>query len=260
MRDRATGRRRTNRWLVQAGLLILTLVSMVGSSPTPASAAPRPVRVIKDVIYERVDGVGLPLTVFVPPGRGPFPGVLFIHGGKFDTGDKCQLGTVASVSHLASLGLVVYSIDYRLAPKIDAEPTKLHCANGSTMDVAKFQGHHFPAAPQDAAAALRWVRAHATRFKTDPSRISCVGSSAGGTLCYGLGARGLVDAQVGWSGPTKLDIPFARRVTTNYIGCALPEPVTLRSSGVLLPIALLVAFDLILGVVWLLRRRRRANR
>jgi acetyl esterase/lipase len=62
--------------------------------------------------------------------------------------------------------------------------------HGVTCFVLKYRlgssGYHYPAEFQDAARALRWVRAHADEFKIDPKRIGIMGSSAGGHLAATL--------------------------------------------------------------------------
>ena len=62
--------------------------------------------------------------------------------------------------------------------------------HGVTCFVLKYRlgssGYHYPAEFEDAARALRWVRAHADEFKIDPKRIGIMGSSAGGHLAATL--------------------------------------------------------------------------
>jgi len=89
---------------------------------------------------------------------GPRPLLVFLHGGGFVVGDldthdqSCRM-----ISRYA--GVHVLSVGYRLAPE---DP--------------------FPAAVEDAWAALQWAAAHAERLGADPSRLAMGGDSAGGNL------------------------------------------------------------------------------
>jgi acetyl esterase len=89
---------------------------------------------------------------------GPHPLLVFFHGGGFMYGD---LDTHDGVCRLLCrhAGAHLLAIDYRLAPE-----------------------HPFPAAVEDARAALRWASAHAHELGADPSRIGVAGDSAGGNL------------------------------------------------------------------------------
>jgi acetyl esterase len=100
----------------------------------------------------------IPVRVYTPEGTGPFPVLVYFHGGGFvlcdlDTHD----GTCRSLANGAAA--VVVSVDYRLAPE-----------------------HPFPAAPEDCYAALQWVAANAGEISGDASRIAIGGDSAGGNL------------------------------------------------------------------------------
>jgi acetyl esterase len=88
-------------------------------------------------------------------GRGM---IVFFHGGGFVFGD---LDTHDSLCRelCRHAGAHVLAIDYRLAPE-----------------------HPFPAAVEDAHAALRWAFANAQRLGADPARIGVGGDSAGGNL------------------------------------------------------------------------------
>jgi len=89
---------------------------------------------------------------------GPHPLLVFLHGGGFVFGD---LETHDGVCRLLCrhAGAHVLAVDYRLAPE-----------------------HPFPAAVEDARAALRWAFANAGELGADPHRIGAGGDSAGGNL------------------------------------------------------------------------------
>ena len=99
----------------------------------------------------------LPVRVYRPYGTGPFPTLVYFHGGGFvsgglDTHDAlCRHLTIES-------GAVVVSVDYRLAPE-----------------------HPFPAAVEDAIAATEWA-ADEREFLAGDGRLVVAGDSAGGTL------------------------------------------------------------------------------
>jgi acetyl esterase len=86
------------------------------------------------------------------------PLLVYFHGGGFTYGD---LDTHDGVCRLLSrhVGAHVLAVDYRLAPE---DP--------------------FPAAVEDARAALRWACLHARELGADPHRIGVGGDSAGGNL------------------------------------------------------------------------------
>jgi acetyl esterase len=105
-------------------------------------------------------GPGGPLRVRVyrPEGAGPFPTIVYFHGGGFVL---CDLDTHDGLCRALckASGSVVASVDYRLAPE-----------------------HPFPAAIDDAHAATRWAMANASSLGGDPSRVVVAGDSAGGCL------------------------------------------------------------------------------
>lgn len=118
------------------------------------------VEAVADVRNVRIPGPAgeIPLRVYTPAGDGPFPGLVYFHGGGFvlcglDTHD----GTCRSLANAS--GCVVVSVDYRLAPE-----------------------HPFPAAPEDCHAATRWVADHAADFGIDATRLAVGGDSAGGNM------------------------------------------------------------------------------
>jgi acetyl esterase len=100
----------------------------------------------------------LQVRIYTPGDRGPYPVVVFFHGGGWVLGD---LDTHDPMCRALCFGAdsVVVSVGYRLAPE-----------------------HRFPAATDDALAATRWVATHAAEIGGDPLRIALAGDSAGGNL------------------------------------------------------------------------------
>lgn len=99
----------------------------------------------------------LDVRLYLPDADGPFPTVVFFHGGGY------VLGSIAThdwlCRHLArKSGCAVLSVDYRLAPE-----------------------HPFPAAVEDAYAAVEWTAAHPAAVKGN-GQVAVAGDSAGGTL------------------------------------------------------------------------------
>lgn len=99
----------------------------------------------------------LKARVYRPEGEGPFPTVVFFHGGGWVIGDLDTHDNMARNLCRGSAAVVV-SVDYRLAPE-----------------------HPFPAAVDDALASARWIAEHLEEFGGDP-RFGIAGDSAGGNL------------------------------------------------------------------------------
>lgn len=98
------------------------------------------------------------LRVYSPDTIGPWPVLLYAHGGGFVIGDLETHDKVCrTLCH--HTGMLVVAVDYRLAPE-----------------------HPFPAAPDDVEAALRWVLANASALGGDANRIAVAGDSAGAQL------------------------------------------------------------------------------
>lgn len=89
---------------------------------------------------------------------GTPPVIAFLHGGGFVLGDLDSHDGVCRMLSQEARSTVV-AVDYRLAPE-----------------------HPFPAAAEDAVAAVAWIRDHAAELGGDPARVAVAGDSAGGNL------------------------------------------------------------------------------
>ncbi|MHA6796279.1 alpha/beta hydrolase [Pseudonocardia bannensis] len=133
------------------------------SDPPPVAAVHRGVPLRAD------DGWRLGVDVTVPLGDGPFPALVYLHGGGWVMGSPWTHRRLAA--ELAARGLLVVSVDYRRAPK-----------------------YRFPGAVGDAAFALDWARSGVAEFGGDPGRLLVGGDSAGANLAAALLAAGVPGA------------------------------------------------------------------
>ena len=130
-----------------------------------AAARPRPagpeVAAVENRSIPGPDG-DVPVRIYTPEGDGPFPILVWYHGGGWVVGD---LESADSTSrHLCKgAGCVVVSVDYRLSPE-----TK------------------FPGPAEDCYAATVWAADNAASIGGDASRLAVGGDSAGGNLAAGV--------------------------------------------------------------------------
>jgi len=95
------------------------------------------------------------------------PAFIWIHGGGFTDGDKASYFDADKASTFAKRGYVAISINYRLRPGhyfVEGDPE---------LAAAVLDAQH------DAQAAVRWLRANASTYRIDTSRIAVAGYSAG---------------------------------------------------------------------------------
>ncbi|OAA70699.1 Alpha/beta hydrolase fold-3 [Cordyceps fumosorosea ARSEF 2679] len=114
-------------------------------------------------------GVTIPTRCYTPPGSAPdggWPVLVFYHGGGWTVGGlESETDIITNIC--TSAKCVVVSVDYRLAPE-----------------------HPFPAAVDDAWAALLWVAAEGkSALNINPDNIGVGGSSAGGNLAAVMAQR-----------------------------------------------------------------------
>ena len=176
------------------------LTDMVSSIPS------RAVR-LEERTFNTTDGEKLTLDVLRPGyGHQPLPGVLVVHGGSWQSGDSREF--LALNGYLAARDFIVFSINYRLAPK-----------------------WKFPAGRDDVLSAIAYLKVYAKELGLDATRLALFGRSAGGQLAL-LAAytandpsiRGVIsvygptDLRYGYEHPAGKGLIDTRGVLEAYLG------------------------------------------
>ena len=94
------------------------------------------------------------IDIWLAPGDGPRPLLVYVHGGGWFTGDKSQ--KMPDYVPYLDKGISFAAINYRLAPE-----------------------NPLPAPVHDAARSLQFIRSKAVEWSIDPERIALIGPSAG---------------------------------------------------------------------------------
>ncbi|MEO7127016.1 MAG: alpha/beta hydrolase [Nakamurella sp.] len=122
------------------------------------------VDVVHDVTFAGEGASALSLDIYVPRGSStPPPIALYLHGGGWARGTRTDLAGERLIP-VARRGVAVASVSYRLSDTA-IWPAQLH----------------------DAKGAVRWLRANASEYGLDGTRIGAWGASAGGQLAAMLG-------------------------------------------------------------------------
>ena len=133
---------------------------------------------------------GLELDVTLPPGPGPHPTMVWVHGGSWVRGTRAD--RVRSNRWFAEHGLAVVSVQYRL-PEDEPIP-------GATLGESQ---------RDDVAAALAWVRGPGRGYGLDPGAVTLAGQSAGATLALTTTAALAGVPGAGLAGTAPTDAPAA---------------------------------------------------
>jgi len=126
--------------------------------------------------------------------NSPRPGIVFVHGGGWRSGDKRRGIFLDGAIDYARKGYVCITVNYRLTGEAP-----------------------FPACIEDVKCAVRWFRAHAGKYNLDPNRIGGYGNSAGAHL---VSILGLVKADAGLEG----DGPYQDQSSLLQAVCASATP------------------------------------
>lgn len=172
-------------------------------------------KVAADLAYN--DNIRHRLDIYAPTGGAEnLPVIVFFYGGSWNSGARGDYDFVGRA--LAAQGFVVVVPDYRLVPEV-----------------------RYPGFVADAAAAVRWVRAHVAEYGGDPDRIVLSGHSAGAYNAAMLafddrwlgvdreGVRGFV----GLAGPydfLPLDTDSTRAAFGQWHDLSETQPVTFASA------------------------------
>lgn len=100
----------------------------------------------------------IPIRIYKPAGEGPFPVLIWFHGGGHVTGGLDSHDPTCRLLSTALEGIVI-GVDYRLAPE-----------------------NKFPAALEDCYATMEWVVDNVETIHGDPDKLAFGGQSAGGNL------------------------------------------------------------------------------
>lgn len=147
-------------------------------SPAEARKQPSPADAVTKLMKDQhkspeklgeIDNIEIKLStgnvdgrVYKPEGDGPYPVILYIHGGGWVLADLDTYDATPRALAKATNALVI-STDYRHAPE-----------------------HKFPAAHQDVFGAYQWTLENAGKWGGDTKRVAVVGESAGGNMAISL--------------------------------------------------------------------------
>ena len=188
---------------VKANLLTIALVTALGltlshaqpnqKQPQRRISLPPGVKALKDLEYGKASDRAMRLDLYLPKNADkPLPLIIWIHGGAWMAGSK---DAPSPALRFTTNGYAVAHVGYRLS-----------------------QEATFPAQIHDCKAAVRWLRANASKYNLDPNKFIAWGGSAGGHLVALLGTTGgvaelkgdvndlkessRVQGVVDWFGPT----------------------------------------------------------
>lgn len=165
---------------VEVNKVVTTKGTEPASEDTPAVMKkvvvyPTSVKVQRDVAYlpaprkEKAD-IYTPLNHDI---KKPLPGIIVIHGGGFNDGDKARGREINICENVTRQGYVCMSINYKLR-RIKGQVT-------------------WPQSVYDAKAAVRYLRKEAANLGVDPEKIGVIGCSAGCNLSMMLATTGATD-------------------------------------------------------------------
>ncbi|MHC4471023.1 MAG: alpha/beta hydrolase [Planctomycetota bacterium] len=153
---------------MRTALLLIGLTLLSTSDPAPAAKLLE-VAVVRDLPYVAGEEVGdrQKLDLYVPKGEGPWPVVLWIHGGAWAVGHRKDEEALAR--RFAERGIAVAAADHRMSKAL-------------WIDEKLDKGIQHPEHVKDCAAAFAWLVKNAKEQRLDPKRLYVGGFSSGAHL------------------------------------------------------------------------------
>lgn len=144
---------------------MLAAIVLLALAVPAIAAGEKPPKGGANIVYARVGDKELHINLVLPAEKSqkPLPVIVWVHGGGWAGGNYQRNQAAKFVEH----GYAAASVQYLFS------------------DVAKF-----PEQIHECKAAIRWLRAHATKYNIDPGHIGIWGASAGGHLVSLLGTSG----------------------------------------------------------------------
>jgi len=142
------------------------LLSFLCFASNPAKAGEKVIHTRE--VYKIIDSLKLTIDVFHTNQsyeHGNNTAIVFFHGGGWAFGSPDEFFTTCE--RYAEMGIVAFSVEYRLSIDNGITPSKTISPIESVMD---------------ARSAMRWVRENAAKFHLDKNKIVVAGQSAGGQL------------------------------------------------------------------------------
>lgn len=144
--------------------LVLLSSGCVVRSAIKGAHLPEGGKELRDIAYysgEGFDDQKHRLNIFVPPGPGPHPVIVFVHGGGWFFGDRAERTDPYTKlgRRFAGRGVLTVVTSYRLSPQ-----------------------HKHPAHIEDVTRAIAWTFANVEQYGGDKQRIHLMGHSAGAQL------------------------------------------------------------------------------
>jgi acetyl esterase/lipase len=215
--------------LVLLAVITLSLIAFLANQQANTPSTDKSVANLLSEITNSTVQIGVPysndsnpyhlMDVYLPVGSGPYPAIIYVHGGGWTGGSRSNFNVTAAF--YANRGIAGFAIDYTLS------------TGNKTA---------WPENIQDVVESVRYIREHADVWGIDPNRLAILGYSAGAQLASLEGTlsgnesfiasssgdvkiRSQVRLVIDYSGATDLEyigkyqsLSLINRITSNALG------------------------------------------